>query len=318
MLLQTKRILVTGAGGFLGGHIVDLLRQRECEHIIAPSRAEYDLTCADDVQRLFERHKPEVMIHAAAAVGGIGANLRNPGHFFYANTMMGIQVIEAARRFGTEKVVVVGTICSYPKLTPLPFREEDLWNGYPEEITAPYGIAKKAILTQCQTYREQYGLNAVFLMPVNLYGPRDNFDPENSHVIPAIIRKHVEAKARGDREVVIWGDGSATREFLYVEDAAEAIVRATESYHKPEPVNLGTGIEISIRELAELTRQLVGYQGSLRWDTNRPGGQPRRCLDISRAEREFGFRARTPLLDGLRKTVEWYDANRCRSRSFEA
>jgi GDP-L-fucose synthase len=308
--MQNKRILVTGGRGFLGGHLVDRLRKDGCDQVFAPSRTEYDLTRPDDVQRLFDEYKPEIVIHAAAAVGGIGANLKNPGYFFYANAIMGIQIIEAARRFGSDKVVVIGTICSYPKVTPLPFREEDLWNGYPEEVTAPYGIAKKALLVQCQTYRKQYGMNAIMLMPVNLYGPNDDFDPENSHVIPAIIRKFVEAKSRNEREVVIWGDGSATREFLYVGDAVDAIVRATASYCGPEPVNLGTGVETSIRELAEMVGSIVGYEGSLRWDTARPSGQPRRCLDVTRAEREFGFRARTSLEEGLRRTCAWFLSNR--------
>jgi GDP-L-fucose synthase len=230
--------------------------------------------------------------------------------FFYANAIMGIELIEAARRHQAEKVVVLGTICAYPKLTPVPFREEDLWNGYPEEVTAPYGLAKKALLVQCQAYRAQYGMNAIFLLPVNLYGPRDHFDLENSHVVPSIIRKCVDAKERGEREVVLWGDGSATREFLYVEDAAEAIVLATECYDKPEPVNLGSGREVSIRELAEKIAVAIGFNGSVLWDTTKPNGQPRRCLDVSRAEREFGFRATTPLEEGMRRTVDWYLANR--------
>jgi GDP-L-fucose synthase len=301
---------VTGGRGFLGSHIVDRLGRVGCRKILAPSRAECDLTRADAVEALFAQYRPEIVIHAAAAVGGIGANRKNPGLFFYANAIMGLQLIEAARRYETGKVVVLGTICSYPKHTPVPFREEDLWNGYPEEVTAPYGIAKKALLVQCQTYREQYGMNAIFLMPVNLYGPGDHFDLENSHVVPALIRKCVEAKERGDRSVVIWGDGSATREFLYVEDAAEGIVRATACYDKPDPVNLGSGVEISIRALAERIAGLVGFNGTIEWDTTKPNGQPRRCLDVSRAEREFGFRASTSLDEGLINTVSWYSANR--------
>ena len=310
MDLPGKRILVTGGGGFLGGYLLERLCRAGCRQVLAPSHAEYDLTRADAVERLFAQHKPEVVIHAAAAVGGIGANRRNPGRFFYENAIMGIQLIEAARRYEAKKVVVLGTICAYPGLTPVPFREEDLWNGYPEETTAPYGLAKKALLVQCQTYREQYGMNAIFLLPVNLYGPRDNFDLENSHVIAAIIRKCVEAKDRGEEEVVLWGTGKPTREFLYAADAAEGIVRATECYNGSEPVNLGSGVEISIRELAGKIAELAGFNGKIVWDTSQPNGQPRRCLDVSRAEREFGFRASTSFDEGLRRTVEWYLANR--------
>jgi GDP-L-fucose synthase len=308
--LSSKRVLVTGGHGFLGGHIVDRLKAAGAREILAPSRSECDLTQAGAAERLFAAYRPEVVIHAAAAVGGIGANQKNPGYFFYANMLMGLELIEATRRHKVEKVVVLGTICSYPRLTPVPFQEVDLWNGYPEEVTAPYGIAKKALLVQCQAYRQQYGLNAIFLLPVNLYGPRDHFDPEDSHVVPAMIRKFVEARARRSDTVVLWGDGTATREFLYVEDAAEGIIRATACYNKPEPVNLGTGVETSIRELAETIAQLTGFQGGIAWDNRRPNGQPRRCLDVSRAEREFGFRATTPLYEGLRSTVEWYHAHR--------
>ena len=308
--LRGKRILVTGGRGFLGGHIVDRLYRAGCTQVIAPPRAEYDLTEGASIERLFASQKPEIVIHAAAAVGGIGANRRNPGYFFFANAMMGIQLIEAARRHEAEKIVVLGTICSYPRITPVPFREDDLWNGYPEEVTAPYGIAKKALLVQCQAYREQYGMNAIFLLPVNLYGPRDHFDLENSHVVPAMIRKCVEAKERGEKEVVLWGDGSATREFLYAEDAADGIVRATECYDKPEPVNLGSGSEISIKELAEKIAGVIEFSGSIVWDSGKPNGQPRRCLDVSMAEREFGFRASTSLEEGLRRTISWYLANR--------
>ena len=304
-----KRVLITGASGFLGGHLVDRFRRAGCR-IIAPSRAQCDLTDAASVDLLFRRERPEVVIHAAAAVGGIGANRDNPGRFLYENTLMGLHVVETARRRGTAKVAVLGTVCSYPRLAPIPFREEDLWNGYPEPVTAPYGIAKKAILVQCQTYREQYGLDAIFLVPVNLYGPRDHFDLENAHVIPAIIRKFVQALETGAKQVVLWGDGSATREFLYVEDAAEGILLATERYSKPEPVNLGTGVETSIREAATAIAGIVGFQGRIEWDTSKPNGQPRRCLDVSRAEREFGFRAATPLIEGLKRTVSWYLAQR--------
>lgn len=308
--LSNKRVWVTGGTGFLGGHVVERLRSAGCLDIFAPSRAECDLTQADAVERVFKRHDPQIIIHMAAAVGGIGANLRNPGRFFYENAMMGLQLIEAARRYQAEKVVVLGTICSYPRLTPIPFREEDLWNGYPEEVTAPYGIAKKAILVQCQTYREQYGMNAVMLMPVNLYGPRDHFGTLNAHVVPAMIRKFVEAVASGQEEVVLWGDGSPTREFLYVEDAAEGIFRAAQHYNSKEPVNLGTGIETSTRELAEKIANLTGFSGKIVWDTTQPNGQPRRCVDVSRAEREFGFRAAISLEEGLRRTIEWYLQNR--------
>jgi GDP-L-fucose synthase len=297
---------VTGGHGFLGGHILDRLRQAGCEDVLAPNHSECDLTRAGAAEQLFAGYKPQVVIHAAAAVGGIGANEKNPGRFFYANAIMGIELIEAARRNQAEKVVVLGTICAYPKHTPVPFREDDLWNGYPDEVTAPYGIAKKALLVQCQTYRQQYGMNAIFLLPVNLYGPGDHFDLENSHVVPALIRKFVEAKERGSETVTVWGDGSATREFLYAEDAAEGIVRATESYDKPGPVNLGSGVEISIRELALTIANFVGFTGRILWDANRPNGQPRRCLDVSRAEREFGFRAHTSLDEGLRRTTAWY------------
>ena len=309
MNLAGKRVLLTGGGGFLGGHVKEALRRAGCDSVFAPRRSEFDLTRADDVRRLFETARPHVLLHAAAVVGGIGANLAQPGLFFYENALMGIQVIEAARAQGVEKTVVVGTVCAYPKFTPVPFREEDLWNGYPEETNAAYGVAKKALLTQCQAYRQQYGMNAVFLLPVNLYGPGDNFDLSTSHVIPALIRKCVEAVTTGAREVTLWGDGSPTREFLFVKDAAEAIVLATCLYDKPEPVNLGSRREISIRELAELIARLTGFEGRLLWDESRPNGQPRRCLDVSRAEREFGFRATTTLEAGIEETVRWYRAN---------
>jgi GDP-L-fucose synthase len=304
--LSTRRILVTGGAGFLGSYIVERLAREGAREITAPRRKDYDLTQADAVERLFRECRPQVVIHAAATVGGIGANRENPGLFFYENAIMGIQVVEACRRYGVEKTVVLGTICSYPKFTPVPFREEDLWEGYPEETNAPYGIAKKALLVQCQAYREQYGMNAVFLLPVNLYGPRDNFDPRSSHVIPAVIRKCVEAVRQGAEEIVLWGDGSPTREFLYVEDAAEGIVLATQCYHGAEPVNLGSGMEIPIGALAQKIAELTGFGGRIVWDARQPNGQPRRSLDVSRAERELGFHARTGLEEGLRATIAWY------------
>jgi GDP-L-fucose synthase len=310
MDITSKRIVITGGGGFLGSHVVDRLQSMGCRDIFIVRSEAFDLTRAEAVERLFEQKQPEVLIHLAAVVGGIGANRANPGRFFYENAIMGIQLIEAARRFNTQKIVVLGTVCAYPKFCPIPFREADLWNGYPEETNAPYGIAKKALLVQCQSYRQQYGLNAIFLLPVNLYGPRDNFDPETSHVIPALIHKCVRAMDQNRKEIVLWGDGSPTREFLYVEDAAEGIISAAEKYHKPEPVNLGSGMEISIRELAEKVANLVGYRGRIVWDTNQPNGQPRPCLDISLAEKEFGFRANTSFDEGLQKTIAWYLARR--------
>jgi len=311
MDLKSKRILVTGGAGFLGSFMVERLRRLGCTQITVPLQSEFDLTRAEAIDRLFEQSRPEVVIHAAAAVGGIGANRDNPGRYFYENAIMGIQVIDACRRYGVEKTVVLGTICAYPKFTPVPFREEALWDGYPEETNAPYGIAKKALLVQCQTYREQYGMNAVFLLPVNLYGPRDNFDLHTSHVIPALIRKCVEARESGKSEVELWGDGSPTREFIYVKDAAEAIVAATVKYDGSEPINIGSGKEISVFALAEKIATLTGFRGHFRWNSSQPNGQPRRCLDVTRAESEFGFRAFTSLEDGSRQTIDWYSANKC-------
>ena len=313
--LSQKRILLTGGGGFLGRHIKQDLERAGAEHVSAPRRREFDLTRAADIQNLFEQERPQVLIHAAAVVGGIGANMAEPGRFFYENAIMGVQLIEAARQFAVEKTVVLGTICAYPKFTPVPFSEEELWNGYPEETNAPYGIAKKALLVQCQAYRQQYGMNAIFLLPVNLYGPEDNFDPQSSHVIPALIRKCVEARAAGAGEIVLWGDGSPTREFLYVDDAARGIVLATERYDKGEPVNLGSGQEISIRELAERIARLTGFTGAIRWDTTKPNGQPRRCLEVGRAEREFGFRAETDFERGLKETIAWWESTAAASRA---
>lgn len=306
MALEDKRIIVTGGTGFLGSHLVDRLEKVGCRSVIAPRHRDYDLTRGGAIERLFDEHRPEILIHLAAVVGGIGANRVYPGRFFYDNAIMGIQLIESARRHGIEKTVVLGTICAYPKFTPVPFREEDLWGGYPEETNAPYGLAKKMLLVQCQAYREQYGMNAIFLLPVNLYGPRDNFDLQSSHVIPALIRKCVEAIHAGHDEIVLWGDGSPTREFLYVDDAVDGILLATEKYDKADPVNLGSGVEISIRDLAALIAKMTGFQGRIVWDTTQPNGQPRRCLAVSKAEQEFGFRAATPFQVGLRKTIDWY------------
>ena len=307
--LRGKRVVVTGGGGFLGSFVVDRLRERGCENVMVPRKREFDLTTTDGVENMFAAFRPEIIFHLASVVGGIGANKDNPGSFFYQNAIMGIHLIEAARVHGVEKTIVAGSICSYPKFTPVPFKEEDLWNGYPEETNAPYGVAKKSLLVMCQAYRQQYGMNAIFLMPVNLYGPRDNFDLESSHVIPALIRKAVEARDRGINELVCWGDGSPTREFLYVEDAAEGLITGAESYNGEDPVNLGSGFEVSIKDLIEKITRLSGFHGSLTWDTARPNGQPRRMLDTTRAAAFFGFRAKMNLEDGLAKTIAWYEKN---------
>jgi GDP-L-fucose synthase len=298
------KILVTGGGGFLGSHLVERL-VADGEDVFLARRTDYDLTRQADAERLFHEAEPELVFHLAAEVGGIGANLANPGRYWYANIVMGANVLEQSRLYGVSKLVVAGTVCAYPKHTPVPFREEELWNGYPEETNAPYGVAKKSVLVGAQAYREQYGLNAIFLLPANLYGPRDNFDLESSHVIPALIRKMTEAQG----EVVLWGDGTPTREFLYVEDCADGLLRAAELYDGPAPVNLGTGQEISIRELAETIAELTGFAGEIRWDTSMPNGQPRRALDASKAEQLFGFRAETPLRNGLESTIAWYRAS---------
>ena len=298
-------VLVTGGGGFLGSHLVERLDSEGIEPFVARRRA-FDLTSAVDVDRLFEETKPSLVFHLAAEVGGIGANRANPGRYWYANLVMGTNVIEQCRLHDVEKLVLLGTICSYPKFTPVPFREEDLWDGYPEETNAPYGIAKKSLLVGAQSYRDQYGLNTIYLMPTNLYGPRDNFDLETSHVIPALIRKMLEAKDRGSEEIVLWGDGSPTRDSLYVEDCAEALWLASQRYDGPEPVNLGTGDEPSIRELAELIAELTGFEGEMVWDTSMPNGQPRRSLDASRARDLFGWEPHVPLREGLERTIAWY------------
>ncbi|MFN2627212.1 MAG: GDP-L-fucose synthase family protein [Gaiellaceae bacterium] len=303
------RVLVTGGGGFLGTHVVDRLRAAGEEPFVA-RRRDFDLTRPEETERLFGDARPELVLHLAAEVGGIGANRDNPGRYWYANLLMGAHVLEQSRLHGVAKVVLLGTICAYPKFAPVPFREEDLWNGYPEETNAPYGVAKKALLVGAQSYREQYGTDAVYLLPVNLYGPGDNFDLETSHVIPALIRKMVEAQERGEREIVLWGDGTPTREFLFVEDCAEGIVLAAERYDGAEPVNLGTGEEISIRDLAELAAERTGYDGEIVWDTSKPNGQPRRRLDVTRARELFGFEARTSFREGLERTVAWYRASR--------
>jgi GDP-L-fucose synthase len=301
-----QRVVVSGGHGFLGSFVVERLRMAGCHEIFVPRSRDYDLREKSDALRLYNEARPDTFIHLAAVVGGIGANRTNPGRFFYENAAMGLNVIEAARIVGLEKFVCAGTICSYPKFTPVPFCEENFWNGYPEETNAPYGLAKKMLLVQLQAYREQYGLNGIYLTPVNLYGPHDNFDLDSSHVIPALIRKCFEGKQSHSTEIVAWGTGNATREFLYVEDAAEAIVLAAEKYGKPDPVNLGSGEEISIRELLEQIRSLTGFEGAIHWDATKPDGQPRRCLDTSRALAEFGWRAKTSLRQGLEQTFAWY------------
>jgi GDP-L-fucose synthase len=305
-----KRVVVTGGAGFLGSHVVEKLERRGCKEIFAPRSRDYDLRDRGTILRLYRETQAHIVIHLAAVVGGIGANRANPGRFFYDNAIMGIELMEHARQFEVQKFIQVGTVCSYPKFTPVPFKEENLWDGYPEETNAPYGLAKKMLLAQAQAYRQQYGFNAIYLLPVNLYGPRDDFDLETSHVIPALIRKCVEAREAGRNEVTLWGDGSPTREFLYVEDAAEAIVLATERYDGAEPVNLGTGEEITIRKLAELIATEVGFNGEFVWDESKPNGQPRRCLDVTRANELFGFQATHRLQNGIAKTVAWFLAHR--------
>jgi GDP-L-fucose synthase len=307
--LASKRVVVTGGSGFLGRHVVAALGTSGCT-VLVPRKAQYDLTRDADVERMYADLKPHVVLHLAAVVGGIGANRDSPGRFFFENVMLGALTMDHARRSGVEKFVGVGTICEYPRLAPVPFLERDLWNGYPEETNAPYAIAKKMLLVQGQAYRQEYGFNAIHLLPVNLYGPHDNFDPKSSHVIPALVRKCVEAAETGAPEVVCWGTGNATREFLFVEDCADAIVLATERYDDPEPVNIGAGFEIGIRELAELVADLTGFTGTLTFDRTKPDGQPRRMLDVTRAERRFGFKATTDFRAGLRRTIDWYRAHR--------
>jgi GDP-L-fucose synthase len=301
-----KCVVVTGGDGFLGRYVVRKLEERGCGRIFVPKIEDYDLRETASIIRMYEESRPDIVIHLAAVVGGIGANRANPGQFFYDNAIMGIQLIEYARRFGVKKFVCIGTICAYPKFTPVPFKEEDLWNGYPEETNAPYGLAKKMLLVQLQAYRQQYGFNGIYLLPVNLYGPGDNFNPQSSHVIPALIKKCLDAKTNKEPSISVWGTGRASREFLYVEDAAEGIILATERYDKAEPINLGAGFEITIKELVERIAELTGFKGALLWDASKPDGQPRRMLSVMRAEREIGFRAQTTLEEGLKKTVQWY------------
>jgi GDP-L-fucose synthase len=297
---------VTGGAGFLGKYVVGQLKEQHCQHVFVPRSRQFDLRQESDIVRMLETYRPQVIIHLAAVVGGIGANLKHPGKFFYDNLIMGVQLMEQARCFGVEKFTAVGTICSYPKFTSVPFLESELWSGYPEETNAPYGLAKKMLLVQSEAYRKEYGFNSIYLLPVNLYGPGDNFDPETSHVIPAMIKKFVEAEKNGENRIVLWGTGAVTREFIYAQDAAQAIVKATEHYDRSEPVNVGSGHEISIRELAETVKRLTGFQGEILWDDSKPDGQPRRRLDTRKAKQYFDFEAQTDLLTGLQKTIDWY------------
>ncbi len=306
---ESKRVLVTGGAGFLGSHVTSRLRQAGCQEVTVPRSGDFDLRERDAILRLLDQARPDLILHLAATVGGIGANRENPGRFFYDNAIMGIQLIECARRVGVAKFVCLGTICAYPKFTPLPFKEEDLWSGYPEETNAAYGLAKKMLMVQIQAYRQQYGFPGIYLLPVNLYGPGDNFDLQSSHVIPALIRKFIEARRSSARRVSAWGTGSVSREFLFVEDAAEGILMAAEQYDKAEPVNLGSGEEVTVRDLAAMIRELTGYQGEIEWNPAQPDGQPRRRLDTTRARAEFGFQARTSLRQGLQQTIAWYEAH---------
>ncbi|NMB89097.1 MAG: GDP-L-fucose synthase [Chloroflexi bacterium] len=307
---QDRRVCVTGGAGFLGSFVIEQLRQRGAKEIFVPQYEQYDLVQVEAINRMLDDSRPDVIIHLAASVGGIGANREHPADFFYDNLMMGVQLMHQAWKHNVDKFVAIGTVCAYPKFTPVPFKEEEIWNGYPEETNAPYGLAKKMLLVQSQAYRQQYGYNSIFLLPVNLYGPRDNFNPKSSHVIPALIRKCIEAKEEGRDEIEVWGDGTPTREFIYVEDAARGIVMASEAYNGSEPVNIGSGNEISIKNLAELIARLSGFEGRFVYDTSKPNGQPRRGLDVSRAEQYFGFRAQVPFEEGLRRTIEWYQNQR--------
>ncbi|HBR16170.1 MAG TPA: GDP-fucose synthetase [Deltaproteobacteria bacterium] len=307
---EKRRVTVTGGSGFLGSFDVEKLKQRGCKDIFIPKSEDYDLIENEACKRLYKDAKPDVVIHLAARVGGIGANRENPGKFFYENLMMGVQMMEQGRLFGLGKFVALGTICAYPKFTPVPFKEEDLWDGYPEETNAPYGLAKKMLLVQSQAYRMQYGFNSIYLLPVNLYGPRDNFDPKSSHVIPALIKKCVDAMEKDEPSITVWGTGKATREFLYVEDCAEGIVLASEKYDKSEPINLGAGFEISIKELVTLIVGITGFKGDIVWDSTKPDGQPRRSLDTSKAKAEFGFEAKTGFEEGVKRTIDWYGKSR--------
>jgi len=307
---EDRRVVVTGGAGFLGGYVTEGLRRRRCKHIFVPKIEDYDLVKLEDIIRMYEDMKPAIVIHLAAVVGGIGANRQHPGEFFYKNLMMGVQLIEQARLRNIEKFVAIGTVCAYPKFTPVPFKEEDLWNGYPEETNAPYGLAKKMLLVQSQAYRQQYGFNSIFLLPVNLYGPGDNFDPDSSHVIPALIKKCVDAVESGAEYIECWGTGKVSREFIYVADTAEGILLATELYNGSEPVNIGAGFEITIKELTAKIVKLTGFNGQIRWDSSKPDGQPRRRLDVSKAKKHFGFEVKTSFDEGLKATIDWYKANR--------
>jgi len=311
---KSDRVVVTGGNGFVGTALLQKLKERGYTNVATFRRNEYDLTREADVERLYDNLKPDVVVHLAAEVGGIGANRDNPGRYFFANAAMGLHLIEGARKHGIKKFLQTGTICAYPNLTPVPFKESDLWNGYPEITNAPYGVAKKALLVMCQAYRQQYGLNAIYLLPVNLYGPNDNFDLHSSHVIPALIRKCVEARNRGDAQITAWGTGSASREFLYVDDCAEGLILALEKYDSPEPMNLGNGREGTIKALTEMVAKVSGFTGKIAWDTSKPDGQPRRCLDVTRAAETIGFRAEMPLEEGLRRTVEWFEKHRSTAR----
>ncbi|MGA2172132.1 MAG: GDP-L-fucose synthase [Sedimentisphaerales bacterium] len=310
---KNRRIVVTGGAGFLGGYVIEGLQKRGCKNILVPKIEDYNLLDLPDIVRMYDDMKPDIVIHLAAVVGGIGANRQHPGKFFYENLMMGVQLIEQARLRKIEKFVAIGTVCSYPKFTPVPFREDDLWNGYPEETNAPYGLAKKMLLVQSQAYRAEYGFNSIFLVPVNLYGPRDNFNPDSSHVIPALIKKCVDAVDAGDDHITCWGTGRASREFAYAGDTAEGILLATEHYNGPEPVNIGAGFEITIKELVEKIVKLTGFKGQIRWDPSKPDGQPRRRLDVSLAKKLFGFEAQMPFDEGLKRTIEWYRRSKAES-----